>query len=96
LSRAGVVRSATTAAAGLCAGDPARRVVEGPSEHLDIEANGVVGRVAFRPAPTNTATYSYVANSPLVDHIVFAHTGTAAMTNQNTFEKGERGQLMVL
>ena len=35
---------------------------------------------------TNSATYSYLANSPLVDHIVFAHSGAAVMTNQNTFD----------
>ena len=33
---------------------------------------------------TNTAAYSYVANSPLVDHIAFAHSGTAEMTTRYT------------
>ncbi len=35
---------------------------------------------------TNSATYSYLANSALVDHIVFAHNGAAVMTNQNTYD----------
>ena len=39
---------------------------------------------------TNTATYSYVANSSLVDHIVFAHNGSAVMTAQNTYDKLNR------
>jgi RHS repeat-associated protein len=33
---------------------------------------------------TNTATYSYLANSPLVDHIAFAHSSTAEMTMRYT------------
>ena len=33
---------------------------------------------------TNTAAYSYLANSPLVDHIAFAHSGTAEMTTRYT------------
>ena len=30
--------------------------------------------------------YSYVANSPLVDHIAFARGGASVMTNQNTYD----------
>ena len=35
---------------------------------------------------TNSATYSYLANSPLVDHIVFARNGTTVMTTSNQFD----------
>ncbi len=31
--------------------DVAHSVVEGESENLDVEVNGVAGQVAFRPAP---------------------------------------------
>ena len=34
----------------------------------------------------NSAAYSYLANSALVDHIVFAHSGASVMTNQNTYD----------
>jgi RHS repeat-associated protein len=44
------------------------------------------GRLFVVSDTTNTATYSYVANAPLVDHIVFAHSGSAKMTNQNTYD----------
>jgi len=44
------------------------------------------GRVSVVSDGTNTAAYSYLANSPLVDHIVFAHNGAAVMTNQNTYD----------
>jgi hypothetical protein len=39
---------------------------------------------------TNSASYFYLSNSPLVDHIVFAHGGTNVMTNQNTYDKLNR------
>ena len=42
------------------------------------------GRLAVVSDGTNTAAYSYVANSPLVDHIAFAHSGTAEMTTRYT------------
>jgi RHS repeat-associated protein len=35
---------------------------------------------------TNAAAYSYVANSPLVDHIAFAHGGTTEMTTSNLYD----------
>jgi hypothetical protein len=35
----------------LCAGDLAHGVVEGQSEDLDVEVNGITGEIAFRPAP---------------------------------------------
>ena len=35
---------------------------------------------------TYAAVYSYLANSPLVDHILFTRTGASVMTNQNTFD----------
>jgi YD repeat-containing protein len=38
----------------------------------------------------DSAAYSYLANSALVDHIVFAHNGNAVMTNQNTYDKLNR------
>jgi YD repeat-containing protein len=38
----------------------------------------------------NSATYFYVAKSSLVDHIVFAHNGSAVMTNQNTYDNVNR------
>jgi len=38
----------------------------------------------------NTATYFYVANSSLVDHIVFAHGGANVMTTQNTYDNLNR------
>jgi RHS repeat-associated protein len=34
----------------------------------------------------NAAAYSYLANSPLVDHIVFANSGATVMTNQNSYD----------
>ena len=38
--------------AGLsCAGDLAHGVVEGQSQDLDMEVNGVAGQVALRPTP---------------------------------------------
>jgi hypothetical protein len=38
--------------AGLsCAGDVADGVVEGQSQDLDVEVNGVAGQIAFGPAP---------------------------------------------
>ena len=42
------------------------------------------GRLAVVSDGTNTAAYSYVANSPLVHHIAFAHSGTAEMTTRYT------------
>jgi RHS repeat-associated protein len=39
---------------------------------------------------TNSATYFYVANSSLVDHIVFARGNTNVMTNQNTYDNLNR------
>jgi RHS repeat-associated protein len=39
---------------------------------------------------TNSAAYFYVANSSLVDHIVFAHNGSTVMTAQNTYDKLNR------
>ena len=39
---------------------------------------------------TNSATYSYLANSPLVDHIMFAHNGTSVMTTSNKFDNLNR------
>jgi RHS repeat-associated protein len=48
------------------------------------------GRVTSVSDGTNSATYSYFANSPLVDHIVFAHSGTSVMTNQNTYDHVNR------
>ncbi len=42
------------------------------------------GRLAVVSDGTNTAAYSYLANSPLVDHISFAHSGTAEMTTRYT------------
>ena len=42
------------------------------------------GRLAVVSDGTNTATYSYLANSPLLDHIAFAHSGTAEMTTRYT------------
>jgi hypothetical protein len=44
------------------------------------------GRVASVSDGTNSASYSYLANSPLVDHILFSHSGTPVMTNQNTYD----------
>jgi hypothetical protein len=44
------------------------------------------GRLAMVSATGNTASYSYVAISPLADHIVFAHSGTTAMTTSNTYD----------
>ena len=35
----------------LCAGDVTHGVVEGQSQDLDMEVNGVAGEVALRPAP---------------------------------------------
>jgi len=35
----------------LCAGDLAHGVVEGQTEHLDMEVNGVAGQIALWPAP---------------------------------------------
>lgn len=40
-----------TPPAGLCAGDLAHGVVEGQSQDLDMEVNGVAGQVALWPAP---------------------------------------------
>jgi hypothetical protein len=40
-----------TPAAGLCAGDLAHGVVERQAENLNVEVNGVTGKVTFRPAP---------------------------------------------
>jgi RHS repeat-associated protein len=34
----------------------------------------------------NSGTYFYLANSPLVDHVVLAHNGAPVMTNQNTYD----------
>jgi len=34
----------------------------------------------------NTATYSYLANSPLVSQIVFATNGMARMTSSKTYD----------
>jgi hypothetical protein len=34
----------------------------------------------------NSAAYSYVANSPLVDHIVFSNRSGSVMTTHNTFD----------
>jgi len=39
---------------------------------------------------SNPATYSYLANSPLVDHIAFAHNSASVMTNQNTYDNVNR------
>jgi hypothetical protein len=33
----------------------------------------------------NSATYFYLSNSPLVDHIVFARPGAPVMTNQKKY-----------
>ena len=38
----------------------------------------------------NSAACSYLANSPLVDHIVFAHGSNNVMTNQNTYDHVNR------
>ena len=38
----------------------------------------------------DSAAYSYVANSPLVDHIVFAHNGLTVMTTSNKFDNLNR------
>jgi hypothetical protein len=38
-------------AARLCSGDLAHGIVEGQTEHLGVEVNGIAGQVAFRPAP---------------------------------------------
>ncbi len=35
---------------------------------------------------TNSATYSYLANSPLVDHITFASNATTVMTTSNSYD----------
>jgi len=35
----------------LCAGDLAHGVVEGQAEDLEVEVNGIAGKIAFRPAP---------------------------------------------
>ena len=35
---------------------------------------------------TNQATYSYLANSPLVDHITFANGGTTRMVSTRQFD----------
>jgi YD repeat-containing protein len=34
----------------------------------------------------NSAAHSYLVNSPLVDHIVFARNGAPVMTNQNAYD----------
>ena len=39
---------------------------------------------------TNSAAYSYLANSPLVDHLVFANNGSNVMTSQNTYDNLNR------
>jgi RHS repeat-associated protein len=39
---------------------------------------------------TNSATYFYLANSPLVDHITFARNGSNVMTTSNKFDNLNR------
>ena len=47
-------------------------------------------RLLFVSDRTNSATYSYIANSPLVDHITFAQSGTTRMTTTNQYDYRNR------
>jgi hypothetical protein len=44
------------------------------------------GRLQTVSSGSNSATYSYLANSPLVDHIIFQQNGTDRMATTNTFD----------
>ena len=48
------------------------------------------GRLASVSDGTNSAAYFYLANSSLVDQIVFAHGAAPVMTNQNTYDNLNR------
>ena len=43
-------------------------------------------RLASVSDGTNSATYYYVANSALVDHITFKRSGTTEMTTSNKYD----------
>jgi hypothetical protein len=48
------------------------------------------GRLQTVSSGNNSGTYSYLANSPLVDHILFQQNGQERMTTSNTFDSLNR------
>jgi len=63
-------------------------ILNSPSSILASTAYGydAASRLLTVSDGTNSATYSYLANSPLVDHILFTRNGAPVMTNQNTYD----------